>query len=163
MSYFFNNSQNRQIAFEKNVLEYSPDSKKKKLKDVCRTRWVERVDGMDVFEELFVPIFFTLKEMNLNLDRNSNPNTSSQATSFSALISSFQYIVALVITRNILDMTLPVTQLLQAKNDILNGVELIQALKNLSMTARNQIDYYHDKPGPKPGPVAKNALRPLDY
>ena len=146
LSYFFNNSQNRQIAFEKNVLEYSPDSKKKKLKDVCRTRWVERVDGMDVFEELFVPIFFTLKEMSLNLERKYNPNTSSQATSFSALISSFQFIVALVITRNILDMTLPVTQLLQAKNnDILDGVELIQALKNLSMTARNQIDYYHDK------------------
>ena len=142
LSYFVNNSQNRQIAFEKNVLEYSPDSKKKKLKDVCRTRWVERVDGMDVFEELFVPIFFTLKEMSLNLERKYNPNTSSQATSFSALISSFQFIVALVITRNILDMTLPVTQLLHAKNnDILDGVELIQAL----MTARNQIDYYHDK------------------
>ena len=43
-------------------------------------------------------------------------------------------------------MTLPVTQLLQAKNnDILDGIELIQALKNLAMTARNQIDHYHGK------------------
>ena len=67
---------------------------------------MEHVDEMDVFEELFVQIFFTLKEMSLNLERKYNPNTSSQATSFSALISSFQFIVALVITRNILDMTL---------------------------------------------------------
>ena len=43
-------------------------------------------------------------------------------------------------------MPLPVTQLLQAKNnDILDGVELIQVLKNLAMTARNQIDYYYDQ------------------
>ena len=43
-------------------------------------------------------------------------------------------------------MTLPVIQLLQAKNnDILDGVELIQVLKNLAMTARNQIDYYYDQ------------------
>ena len=74
-----------------------------------------------------------------------NPNPCSQATSYSALISSFQFIVALVITRNILDMPLPVTQLLQAKNnDILDGVELIQVLTNLAMTAWNQIDYYYD-------------------
>ena len=42
-------------------------------------------------------------------------------------------------------MPLPVTQLLQAKNnDILDGVELIQVLTNLAMTAWNQIDYYYD-------------------
>ena len=43
-------------------------------------------------------------------------------------------------------MTLPATHLLQAKNnDILDGIELIQALKNLAMTARNLIDHYHGK------------------
>ena len=114
------------------------------MKDVCRTRWVERVDGTNVFEDLFIPIFFTLKEMSLNEERQCNPSTSSQATSFLALISSFQFIVSLVITRHILDLTLPVTQLLQAKNnDILDGIELIQTLKNLVNTARNTIDYYH--------------------
>ena len=43
-------------------------------------------------------------------------------------------------------MTRPITQLLQAKNnDFLDGVKLIQVLKNLAMTARNQIDYYYDQ------------------
>ena len=79
LSSFFNNSQNQQIIFEKNILIQSKDSKKKKLKDVCRTRWVERVDGMNVFEDLFIPIFFTLKEMSLNEERQCNPSTSSQA------------------------------------------------------------------------------------
>ena len=38
LSYFFNLSQGRQMLLEKNVLKYCPESKKLKLKDVCRTR-----------------------------------------------------------------------------------------------------------------------------
>ena len=56
------------MLLEKNVLKYCPDSRKMKLKDVCRTRWIERVNGLDTFEELFVPIFFTLDEMASNLE-----------------------------------------------------------------------------------------------
>ena len=79
-------------------------------------------------------LFFTLREMSLNVESQCNPATSSKATSFLALISSFQFIVAHVISRNVFDMTLPVTQLLQAKsNDIMDGilVHMIEALKNL--------------------------------
>ena len=57
ISYFCNLSEPRKMILERNILKYCPDSKKKKLKDVCRTRWVERVDGMDVFQELFIAIF----------------------------------------------------------------------------------------------------------
>ena len=144
LSSFFNNSQNRQLLFEKNISIHVKDSKKKKLKDVCRTRWVERIDGLDVFQDLFIAIFFTLKEMSLNEERQCNPSTSSQATSFLAMISSFQFIVSLVITRHIFDLTLPVTQLLQAKdNDIFDGMELIQTMKNTVNRHRNMIDNYH--------------------
>ena len=145
LSYFFNLSQGRQMLLEKNVLKYCPESKKLKLKDVCRTRWIERINGMDIFQELFIPIFFTLSEMSLNVESQCNPATSSKATSFLALISSFQFIVALVISRNVFDLTLPVTQLLQAKsNDIMDGIHMIEALKNLGTRIRDQIDFYHN-------------------
>jgi hypothetical protein len=29
--------------------------------DVCRTRWVERIEGLDTFTELFVPLYYTLE------------------------------------------------------------------------------------------------------
>ena len=52
----------------------------------------------------------------------------------------------MVITRNIFDLTLPVTQLLQAKtNYVMDGIDFIQALKNLGVTIRNQIEFYHDQ------------------
>ena len=58
---------------------------------------------------------------------------------------SFDF-VALVITRCVFDLTLPVTQLLQSKtNDIADGLHLIESLKNLSTSIRNSIDTYHTK------------------
>ena len=58
---------------------------------------------------------------------------------------SFDF-VALVITRCVFDLTLPVTQLLQSKtNDIADGLHLIESLKNLTTSIRNSIDNYHTK------------------
>ena len=55
-------------------------------------------------------------------------------------------IIRLVITRCVLDHTLPVTQLLQSKGgDIVAGLHLIQSLKNLFVAMRNEIDQYHDR------------------
>lgn len=147
ISDFFNVSEPRQMILDKNILEHgSVEVRKNKLVNVCRTRWVARISGMDTFEELFVPIFYTLDEMSSNLEKKCNPKTSSDASSLLTLISSFKFIATLVITRNIFDLTLPVTQLLQSKSiDIMNGIELVNTLKNLVMTIRNSIDFYHEK------------------
>ena len=141
---FFNHSPNRQLMFEKNISLHAKETKRKKLINVCKTRWVERIDGLDVFQELLIPIFFTLEEMSLNEEGKCNVSTSSQATSFLAIISSFNFIVSLVITRHTFDLTLAVTQLLQAKeNDIFYGLELVQSLKNTVIRHRNNVDEYH--------------------
>ena len=83
--------------------------------------------------------------MSLNVESQCNPATSSKATSFLALISFFQFIVALVISRNVLDLTLPVTQRLQAKsNDIIDGIHMIEALNNLGTRIRDLIEFDHN-------------------
>ena len=52
LSYLFNLSQGRQMLLEKNVLKYCPESKKLNLKDVCRTGWIERINGTDMLFSL---------------------------------------------------------------------------------------------------------------
>ena len=60
---FINISQTRNIPFEKAVHDSSEtDSKKTRLPDVCRTRWVERIEGLDTFEELFVSVYNLLDD-----------------------------------------------------------------------------------------------------
>ena len=80
ISYFFNLSVPRKNCLEDKILLYCPESLKHKLKDVCRTRWVERIEGMDVFEELFVPVYYSLLVMKENNDTvHYNNETSAKA------------------------------------------------------------------------------------
>ena len=67
ISYFFNLSVPQNNCLKEKILKFRPDSSKRKLKNVCRTRWIERIEGMDVLEDLFVPVYhslFTIKENN---------------------------------------------------------------------------------------------------
>ena len=99
---------------------------------------------MDTFEELFVAIVFTLNEMSQNLDKVCNRDTSDKVRSFLKLISSFPFIVSLVITRNIFDLTIDVTTLLQSKTlGIVGTLEMIKSLKNVAMATRNNMDFHH--------------------
>ncbi|XP_046853386.1 52 kDa repressor of the inhibitor of the protein kinase-like, partial [Xenia sp. Carnegie-2017] len=60
-------------------------------------------------------------------------------------IMDFDFVVALVICRNVFDSTIGVTQLLQGKNiDIMDGLHLITSLKTFVVNVRNSIDKYHD-------------------
>ena len=47
VSDFFNNSPKRQEALSDTIKEVLPREKHKKLLDVCRTRWVARIEGLD--------------------------------------------------------------------------------------------------------------------
>ena len=145
ISYFFNFSQKRQQTLSMNIEKYCPTSTYTKLKDVCRTRWVERITGLDLFQELYIAIYVTLEEMKLNLERWFNYDTSRQAVGFFHQIANFEFLVTLVITRSLLDLTLPVTKLLQNKTiDVMDSLDLIQTLKNVLTQTRNDVDYYHD-------------------
>ncbi|XP_046861388.1 52 kDa repressor of the inhibitor of the protein kinase-like [Xenia sp. Carnegie-2017] len=140
---FINISQTRNIPFEETVRNsLETDSKKTRLPDVCRTRWVERVKGLYTFEELFVQIFDTLD----NMANGGSPSLAADASSLLEGLSEFHFIALLVITRNVFDLTLPVTQLLQGKSiDVMDGIELISSLKSSVAHVRNSIASYHDQ------------------
>ena len=101
---------------------------------------------MDTFEELFIPIIHCLEKMKFDKDSACNRDTSIKASSFFTLVSTFQFVACLVLTRSVLDMTLPVTQLLQSKSiDICDGLHLIESLKALVITRRHDVDELHSK------------------
>ena len=147
LSHFVNVYQTRNIPFEKNIKAFSSDteSRKAKLVDVCRTRWVDRVQGLDTFQELFVPFYRTLEEMNENEGNKYVPALVTEAVSCLANVSNFDFLVTLIITRHILDSTLSVTQLMQGKSiDIMDGIHLITTLKNSVVKMRNSVNATHD-------------------
>ena len=73
-----------------------------------------------------------------------NQDTSAKATSFYELMTSLDFLSSLVITRSILDLTLPVTQLLQGPAiEIAHATHLIKSLKSLICCKRNTVDTFH--------------------
>lgn len=158
MSYFFNLSETRQIVLEKNIKEILPESTKSRLLDVCRTRWVERIVGMGNFQDLFPAIVQTFVEMSENVNRKSNDQTQSRAHSHRNAVERFDFIVGMVFTRRVFDLTMDVTKLLQAKgNDILDAIHLVETLKLHFSAIRSNIDQYHSKWYDEAKEVAKSV------
>ena len=116
------------------------------MSDFCHTRWVEKVTGLNDFEDLFAPIVICLEEMSLTMGHVYNKDTSTKNISFYKLMTSFDFLSSLVITRSILDLTLPVTQLLQGPAiDIADATHLIESMKSLICCKRNTVDTFHKK------------------
>ena len=98
------------------------------------------------FQELYVAIVNTLTDMELNLNGKSNRDTRKNARSFLGTITRFEFVVGLVFTRNVFDLTIDATKMLQAKdNDILDAIRLVDTLKNHFNTIRIEMDQYHQK------------------
>ena len=117
ISYFFNLLAPRKNCLEDKILLYCPESLKRKLKDV--------------FEELFVPVYYSLLVIKENNDTvHYNNETSAKTELLFKLVDDFEFIVILVITCSILDYYLPVTHKLSAKDlDVAQSMDLIQNLK----------------------------------
>ena len=83
--------------------------------------------------------------MSVNEGRVCNRETSTKASSFYKLIASFEFIATLVLTRSILDLALPVTELLQGKEiDMVAASHLLDSLKSVILSKRNTVDDFHN-------------------
>ena len=127
------------------IQNYAPNSSKKKLKDVCHTTLVEQITSLDGFEELVIPIFLCLEQIRLNVGRICIQETSTKAVSFYKLLTSFDFISALVLTRVVLDLTLPVRGLLQRPaTDVGDSSNVYEFLKSLIISNRGNEDQFQN-------------------
>ena len=140
--YFFKFSPPRLEYLDESIKKYfSLEKTQVRLKDVCRTRWVERVKGLSQFEEIFVAVYDAIDRMTLEFKGEPAAKASSRLKHF-----NFPFIANLVLTRCIFDITLPVTLQLQSKSiDIFNGISLIKALKNTLQYHLANVEKEHEK------------------
>ena len=71
----------RNNCLKEKILQFCSGSSKHKPKDVRRARLVERKEGMDVFEDVFVPVYHSLLTMKENNDIVYN-KSSAKAESY---------------------------------------------------------------------------------
>ena len=95
----------RQKSLEDHVKCY-PDALKTKLILLCRIRWVERINALEVTIDLIDTITDTFSEMMENEDRHWNRENTCITQGTSLLMSvDFEFIVNLLITQKVLAYT----------------------------------------------------------
>ena len=74
-----------------------PRIQKKKMKDCCCTRWVQRVDSFTIFLDLFKVICDALSHISENVDGNWNSDSITFASCQLLSIGNFEFIINLLL------------------------------------------------------------------
>ena len=143
ISRFFSNTPKRLLALETWINDIFVGEKRKKLKEMCRTRWVERHEAFQVFSDLFMPVFCCLEATSRSSP--SEWNRESKTDSFLLAMSQFPFIIALQATQNILAYTKGLSVKLQGRyTDIARAYREIETVKSAIQTARKNINSCHN-------------------
>jgi len=139
---FFNNSPKRQLFLE----TFLQGERKKKLKELCRTRWVERHDAFEVFIHLYKPLVNCLESLSQAPASEWNRDTRQEANVFFNSLLRFPLIVALMLTREVLLMTKVLSIKLQgAYIDIARAHEEVELVKQQVQNNREHLEVYHKR------------------
>ena len=143
---FFNNSPKRQILLEEWIESTLPDENQKKLKELCRTRWVERHKAFEVFSDLYLPIFCSLESIVYSSSSDWNRETRSDAQSLLLAISQFAFIVALAVTQKVLAYTKGLSVKLQGSYiDVVRAHREVELVKATIRGMRSRVDTFHSQ------------------
>ena len=91
----FEYSPKKEALLVQKVKDVYPESRRHKLLDVCKTRWIQRIDGLEVFLELYEAIVAILETIKENADRSWNADSMMKAVSHYHAIANFDFVVTL--------------------------------------------------------------------
>ena len=163
---FFDMSPKRQRLLERVLEVYECESRVKKLKGLCKTRWVERHTCYETFDELYIFIIITLEAL---LDPGSfnnvyyslknegesefwkwDPDTRVRARGMLSSLKTSAHIVGFCIAKNALQIVKPLASKLQKTDqDVYQAFQMIDGAIERLEQMRESIDkefsdWYHE-------------------
>ena len=113
------------------------------LKELCRTRWVERHDAFEIMIDLLEPVIATLESMSTSPDEY-NRDTVKDATGLLRAATQLGFIIALIIAKELLSYIKPITISLQRSHtDIVNAFGHVNAKIASLKDVRERIGTFH--------------------
>ena len=124
--------------------DVNPYAKQLKLLDVCKTRWVECIDSLRIFESVFEGIVITLEKTRDDIDGTWSSDAIIDAVGLFVALSSFQFVISLVVAQKASGHTRSATLLLQDRAmDIVNGYREIKILNHAIHDVRDNVEKHH--------------------
>ena len=146
VSDFFNVSPKRFSLLTQKIQEFNPSARHNHLIDVCRTRWVARIDGLDVFAEVFSLVVGSLETIKDNVGGKWNSDSVRDASGLFYATIAFQFIFCLVTVSRCLEVTRPLTKQFQSTTfDVVAANEKITLLYATLRRMRLEISELHSQ------------------
>ena len=129
------------------------------LKDLCRTRWIEKIDALDKIKKLHSSIVVWFESISVEGSRLWSPDSVTDASTFLLAITSTEFVSAFVITHGCLQClrgasllafkrkpkTLSTTSLQEEAKDIVQAVSEIKTLTSSLKQVSESVDSYHSR------------------
>ena len=145
---FFSNSPKRQLEFEKHI-QAIEGARAKKLVNMCKTRWVARLDALEVFLELYPKVVRTFEVISEGSSEGWNTESCRAAESLLICITKFQFVISFIVAKECLHYIRGITTSLQKRaKDICEayaGVSTaVAALQDVRKTINAKHKIWHD-------------------
>ena len=146
ISMFFNSSPKRQGKLENVIAGMDTaditNSTKRKLVDLCRTRWVQRHSALVTFRELYIAVVSTLEA--IGQEDGWNAETTSKAASLLRSITDFGFIAAFTIVADVMSYLQALTVKLQAPgSDLCRAYGEVKHVQDTIAAARANVQTEH--------------------
>ena len=146
VSTFFWAHPKRQKKLDEAIDSIQPTSSVSKLKDLCRTRWIERIDALDRFHTLHESIVECFQIICSEGRAEWSQDSITDAVTLKSAITTTEFISSLVIASKLMMFLLGLTRSLQAEaKDILQASTEVNHLISTLKEVREKVDDHHRK------------------
>lgn len=144
LSQTFHFSPKKQELLCENIKETMPDESRKKLLDVCRTRWVQRLDALERIQDLIKPILITLNAIAENHDGSYKKEARQDANGLYSNLKTFSSAVHFIITRHVISYMVPITfELQKTQLDVISVYRAVDVVLASLEECRKNVDEKH--------------------
>lgn len=152
----FDNSPKRQNFLSTVIDVLAPENRKRKLKDLCKTRWVARHDTFETLHSLYEFIVITLNEICLPTDDerfyaegdnwNWDRNTKAKANGLRHTFVNFGHIVSFICAKEVLEPMRPLLKALQGRLvEVYLGFSRIDEVASSYAEIRSEVDTWFQR------------------
>ncbi|XP_029375476.1 THAP domain containing 12a [Echeneis naucrates] len=144
---FFSQSKELQLELEHAITIFYPDKEQKanELKEICRTNWTRQDDAFEVAADILEALLLCVDSVHDNEDMRWNDQVTHNALEISKALVDFEFIMALVVLKNIMTLTRAFGKNVQGKAPEAHfaAASLKAVLHSLKEVSDN-IDVYHE-------------------
>lgn len=106
---------------------YSREKRLRRLKHLSNTRWTSHDRAIDAISETYEALLNALEILSKDSDRE----TCNSAASFLTALTTFKYVLMMLLMKSIFDITTPLSKYLQTK-----GLDFLEAMALVSSTTK---------------------------